>query len=131
MAGRVGLRRAGWPGPRGPAAASWEEVHPGPCNFGGERSMSLRLAERSKWVAPSATMAMAAEAARLKATGVEVFDFTLGEPDFPTPENVCRAAERAMREGKTHYTPAAGIPELRAAVAGHYSSSAGLPTDPQ
>ena len=93
--------------------------------------MSLRLAERSKWVAPSATMAMAAEAARLKATGVEVFDFTLGEPDFPTPENVCRAAERAMAEGKTHYTPAPGIAPLREAVARHYSSSAGLPTDPQ
>ncbi|RUL85621.1 pyridoxal phosphate-dependent aminotransferase [Tautonia sociabilis] len=93
--------------------------------------MSLRLAERSRWVAPSATMAMAAEAARLKASGVEVFDFTLGEPDFPTPENVCAAAERAIRDGKTHYTPAAGIPELRAAIARHYSTSAGLATDPQ
>ncbi|WP_169977907.1 pyridoxal phosphate-dependent aminotransferase [Tautonia rosea] len=93
--------------------------------------MSLRLAERSRWVAPSATMAMAAEAARLKATGVEVFDFSLGEPDFPTPEHICQAAERAIRDGKTHYTPAAGIPELRAAVARHYASSVGLPVEPQ
>jgi aspartate aminotransferase len=76
-------------------------------------------------------MAMAAEAARLKATGVEVFDFTLGEPDFPTPDNVCQAAERAIRDGKTHYTPAAGIAPLREAIARHYSSSANLPTDPQ
>ena len=41
------------------------------------------------------------------------------------------AADRAMRAGKTHYTPAAGIPELRQAIARHYSESAGLPTDPQ
>ena len=90
--------------------------------------MSLRLAERSRVIAPSATLAMAAEATRLKATGVEVFDFALGEPDFPTPENVCRAAERAIAAGKTHYTPAAGIAELRIAIAEHYSRN-GLPTE--
>ena len=90
--------------------------------------MALTLAERSRLIAPSATMAMAAEARRLKADGVDVLDFALGEPDFPTPENIQEAAVRAMRAGYTHYTPAAGIAELRQAVADHYTRRHGLPT---
>jgi aspartate aminotransferase len=90
--------------------------------------MALALAERSRLIAPSATLAMAAEAKRLKAEGVDVLDFALGEPDFDTPENIQEAAFRAIRAGLTHYTPAAGIPELREAVAAHYSNHQGLPT---
>ena len=71
---------------------------------------------------------MAAEARRLKGEGVDVFDFALGEPDFDTPENVQQAAIRAMKAGKTHYTPPAGIPELKQALADHYSKAFGLPT---
>lgn len=92
---------------------------------------ALSLAERSSLIAPSATMAMAAEARRLKADGVAVLDFALGEPDFPTPENIQEAALRAMRDGHTHYTPPAGIPELRQAVARLYSDHRGLPTRPE
>jgi len=90
--------------------------------------MPLKLAERSKLIAPSATLAMAAEAKRLKAEGVDVLDFALGEPDFATPLNIQEAAFRAIREGKTHYTPPAGIPELREALADHYSRQIGRPT---
>src|SRR5207248_4153370 len=90
--------------------------------------MSLTLAERSGLIAPSATLTMAAEAKRLKADGVDVLDFALGEPDFDTPPNIQEAAFRAIRSGKTHYTPPAGIPELREAVAGHYTRHHGLPT---
>src|SRR4051812_8517824 len=90
--------------------------------------MALTLAERSKLIAPSATLAMAAEARRLKAEGGDVLDFALGEPDFKTPENIQEAAIRAMRSGQTHYTPPAGIPELRQALADHYSRVIGLPT---
>lgn len=93
--------------------------------------MSLTLAERSKLIAPSATLAMAAEAKRLKADGLDVLDFALGEPDFPTPPNIQEAAIRAMREGKTHYTPPAGIPELRQALAEHYTNHHGLATRPE
>ena len=92
--------------------------------------MPLKLAERSSLIAPSATLAMAAEAKRLKSQGVEVLDFALGEPDFNTPENVQQAAIRAMTSGQTHYTPAMGILELRAAVANLYSKQHQLPTDP-
>ncbi|MDX2038642.1 MAG: pyridoxal phosphate-dependent aminotransferase [Isosphaeraceae bacterium] len=90
--------------------------------------MTLTLAERSHSIAPSATLAMAAEAKRLKSEGIDVLDFALGEPDFNTPENIQDAAIRAMRNGQTHYTPPAGIPELRQAIADHYSRKEGLPT---
>src|SRR3954468_9548367 len=93
--------------------------------------MVLTLAERSRLIAPSATLAMAAEAKRLKSEGVDVLDFALGEPDFTTPVNIQEAAIRAMKGGQTHYTPPAGIPELRKALADHYSRHHGLPTKPE
>ena len=88
----------------------------------------LKLAERSSLIAPSATLAMAAEARRLKGQGVDVLDFALGEPDFDTPRNIQEAAIRAIRGGKTHYTPPAGIPELKQAVADLYTRRLGLST---
>jgi aspartate aminotransferase len=90
--------------------------------------MSLQLAERAGLIEPSATLAMGAEARRLKAQGLEVLDFALGEPDFDTPANIQEAAFRAIRSGQTHYTPPAGITELRQAVADHYTKHHGLPT---
>src|SRR5246127_5165218 len=77
-------------------------------------------------VQPSATLAAGAKARQLKAEGIHVFDFSLGEPDFPTPEHICRAASRAMQDGHTHYTPASGLPELRSAVARLYQKTYGL-----
>lgn len=77
-------------------------------------------------VQPSATLAAGAKARQLKADGVHVFDFSLGEPDFPTPEHICQAALKAMRDGHTHYTPASGIAELRGAVARRYQKTYGL-----
>jgi aspartate aminotransferase len=77
-------------------------------------------------VKPSATMAAAAKARQLKAEGVNVFDFSLGEPDFPTPEHICAAAATAVQKGQTHYTPANGTAELRAAVARSYQKTYGV-----
>ncbi|MHB1556351.1 MAG: pyridoxal phosphate-dependent aminotransferase [Isosphaeraceae bacterium] len=91
--------------------------------------MALALAARSTLIAPSATLAMGAEAKKLKAKGIEVLDFALGEPDFDTPANIQQAAIRAMHAGQTHYTPPAGIPELKAAVADLYTRQHNLPTD--
>ncbi len=87
--------------------------------------MPLELATRSGLIEPSATLAMGAEAKRLKAQGLEILDFALGEPDFDTPANIQEAAIKAIRSGKTHYTPPAGIPELRQAVADHYTRHQG------
>jgi aspartate aminotransferase len=75
---------------------------------------------------PSATLAMAAKAKELKAAGRKVYDFSVGEPDFNTPEHICRAAAEAMRSGHTHYTVASGIPELKAAIARAYGEAHGL-----
>ncbi len=91
--------------------------------------MPLQLAGRAGLIEPSATQAMGAEAKRLKAQGLEILDFALGEPDFNTPPNIQEAALKAIRSGKTHYTPPAGIPELRQAVANHYTRRDGVPTE--
>lgn len=92
--------------------------------------MPLSLSERAGLIEPSATLAMGAEARKLKAQGLEILDFALGEPDFDTPKNIQEAAIRAIRDGKTHYTPPAGVPELRQAVARLYTEQHGVATDP-
>jgi aspartate aminotransferase len=86
----------------------------------------LPISKMAAAVQPSATLAAGAKARQLKAEGIHVYDFALGEPDFPTPEHICRAATKAMHDGLTHYTPAAGIPELRAAIARWYQKLYGL-----
>lgn len=91
---------------------------------------SLHLARRMASLEPSATLAMAAKASLMAASGIPVIDLSVGEPDFPTPEHICQAAEAAIRAGKTKYTPAAGIPELRKAVAADYSRRTGLAVTP-
>ncbi len=89
-------------------------------------SPAISISERVGALEPSATMAMAAKAKELKASGKTVYDFSLGEPDFTTPEHICQAAIAAMRAGHTHYTAASGIPELRAAIAKAYEARHGL-----
>ncbi|MFI8767402.1 pyridoxal phosphate-dependent aminotransferase [Streptomyces sp. NPDC053792] len=81
--------------------------------------MSPLLAARAAAVPPSATAALDAHAKALVAVGVSVVNLTSGEPAFPTVEPAARAAERAIAEDFTRYTPAAGIPELRTAIAAH------------
>ncbi|MFM9082761.1 MAG: pyridoxal phosphate-dependent aminotransferase, partial [Actinomycetota bacterium] len=78
------------------------------------RRTSARLAA----IAESATLAVDAKAKALKAQGLNVIGFGAGEPDFPTPANIVEAAVAACRDPKFHrYTPAAGLPELREAIA--------------
>ncbi|MFB7943064.1 pyridoxal phosphate-dependent aminotransferase [Streptomyces sp. NPDC056049] len=79
----------------------------------------LRPSTRAAAVPPSATAALDAHAKALVATGADVINLTSGEPAFPTVEPAARAAERAIAEDFTRYTPAAGVPELRAAIATH------------
>jgi aspartate aminotransferase len=80
--------------------------------------MILSPAVRS--LKPSATIAAAAKAKALKSQGVKVYDFTLGEPDFNTPEHIQEAARAAMQAGHTHYTASGGIPELKQAICAAY-----------
>jgi aspartate aminotransferase len=73
----------------------------------------MRLAARAGRIAPSPTLAMAATAKAMAAQGIDVVDFSSGEPDFDTPEPVKAAAEAAIRAGFTKYTPSSGTDELR------------------
>ena len=92
--------------------------------------MTRRIASRLALVAPSPTLAVAAEAAKLKAQGIKVLDFSLGEPDLPSPEAVKRAGIEAIEADFTHYTPAAGIMDLRKAIAASYSKRHGIEIKP-
>ena len=79
---------------------------------------------------PSATIAAGTKAKELKAQGIEIFDFGLGEPDFNTPAHICEAAQRAMADGHTHYTPASGIPALKQAIADYHREWHNLEYEP-
>ena len=74
------------------------------------------LTDRIGRITPSATLAMTAKAAELRATGKPVINLSVGEPDFPTPENIRNAGKRAIDEGHTRYTPGGGTLELKKAV---------------
>jgi aspartate aminotransferase len=80
----------------------------------------IRISSLAKSVLPSATLAAGAKARQMRAEGIKVFDFSLGEPDFPTPAHICKAADEAMAAGHTHYTPVNGIPELKSAICRWY-----------
>lgn len=86
----------------------------------------IRTSKLAESVKPSATLAAGAKAKALKAAGVDVSDFSLGEPDFDTPKHIQAAAVEAMATGHTHYTPAGGTAELKAAIAGWYGRVHGL-----
>ncbi|MEM1573122.1 MAG: pyridoxal phosphate-dependent aminotransferase [Candidatus Methanomethylicaceae archaeon] len=77
----------------------------------------MKLAKRVQRVKESGTLKAMTKAKELQAKGIKVIQLDVGEPDFPTPINVIKAAERAMENGFTHYTPSAGILELREAIA--------------
>ncbi len=74
------------------------------------------LTERIGRITPSATLAMTAKAAELRAVGKPVINLSVGEPDFPTPKNIRLAGQRAIEEGHTRYTPGGGTMELKKAV---------------
>jgi aspartate aminotransferase len=80
----------------------------------------MQLSAAVQQLQPSATIAAAALAKELTSTGVTVYDFTLGEPDFITPEHIREAAKQAMDAGRTKYTAAAGILELKQAICAAY-----------
>ncbi len=78
---------------------------------------------------PSATIAVSTLAKKLKEEGRDILNVSAGEPDFDTPSFVADAGVRGIREGQTHYTPPAGIPALRKAIAARLTERAGRPLD--
>ncbi len=77
----------------------------------------MKISKRAQQVPPSATIAVTSRAMELKAQGIDVVGFGAGAPDFDTPDYIKAAAVEALNAGKTKYTPAAGIIELRTAIA--------------
>jgi aspartate aminotransferase len=90
-----------------------------------------RISRRVGAIAESATLAIDAKAKALKAAGEDVIAFGAGEPDFPTPAHIVAAAADACREPRFHrYSPTAGLPELRAAIAAKTARDSGLEVRP-
>ncbi len=90
----------------------------------------MKISQRAKAVAPSATLAVTNRANELKKQGVDIVGFGAGEPDFDTPDYIKEAAIKALKGGKTKYTPAAGIIELRTAIAQKLEKENGLKYTP-
>jgi aspartate aminotransferase len=88
------------------------------------------FARRLAQVAESATMKVAAEAERLRRAGHDVVDFSVGEPDFATPEHIKAAGKAAIDADFTRYTAVAGVPELREAICARYLADYGITITP-
>lgn len=90
----------------------------------------MRFASRMNRLGTESAFEVLAEARRIEATGKSMIHLEIGEPDFDTPGNIIEAAYSAMRSGATHYTPAAGVPEVRAAIAASMARRGGVAVDP-
>ena len=90
-----------------------------------------RISSRISAIAESATLKVDAKAKALQAAGRPVISYAAGEPDFPTPAHIVEAALVAVKDPKNHrYTPAAGLPELRQAIADKTKRDSGWAVDP-
>lgn len=92
--------------------------------------MTIELAARVRRIKPSPTLAVTAKAGELKAAGKDVLSLGAGEPDFDTPDHVKAAANRAIADGFTKYTPVGGTPSLKKAVAAKHARDNGLEYGP-
>ena len=90
----------------------------------------MQLSKKAGNINPSITLAITAKANELKSQGVDVVSFGAGEPDFNTPENIIQAAIKAMHEGKTKYTPAGGLLELKQTICNKFKNDNNLEYKP-
>lgn len=91
----------------------------------------MKLSQRMSRFGGSPTMAAKQAAADLAAQGVSVIDFSVGEPDFPTPAHVIQAAKDSLDRGETKYSAGAGLPLLRRTLAEHYGARSGNDLSPE
>ena len=90
----------------------------------------MKFSDRVLRVKPSQTLVITAKAAEMRKKGIDIIGFGAGEPDFDTPDFVKEAAVKALKEGKTRYTPSAGIPELREGIAKRLKEKNGIDYKP-
>src|SRR6266849_1587630 len=91
----------------------------------------MDIATRMSRLGTESAFEVLARARALERAGREIIHLEIGEPDFDTPVHIREAAKRALDEGATHYGPAAGLPELREAIAKHVSATRGVPISPE
>lgn len=85
----------------------------------------MKIANRLQQIEPFHVMDLLAKAKHMASKGRDIIHLEVGEPDFPSPDAVVQAGQRALEQGLTHYTPAVGIPELRQAISSFYQSRYG------
>ena len=90
----------------------------------------MTVSRRSEQIRPFVVMDLVARAKELEAQGRDIVRLEIGDPDFPTPDVITRAAEQAMSDGGTHYTQSAGLPDLRFALSSHFDRHYGVDVDP-
>jgi len=90
----------------------------------------MKLATRMSRLGTETAFEVLMKARALEAQGQEIVHLEIGEPDFDTPANIVEAAVKALRQGQTHYTPSAGIPQLREAIAEEISTTRGIEVNP-
>ncbi len=90
----------------------------------------MKLATRMSRLGTETAFEVLLKARALEAQGREIVHLEIGEPDFDTPSNIVEAAVKALRQGQTHYTPPAGIPQLREAIAEEISTTRGIRVNP-
>jgi len=88
------------------------------------------IADSLNRIQPSATIAISTKAMELKAAGRDIIGLSAGEPDFDTPDNIKDAAIKAIRDGRTKYTPVDGVPELKQAICAKFERDNGLKYQP-
>lgn len=88
------------------------------------------ISDRAQQISPFIVMEILERAQELEKAGRRILHLEIGEPDFPTPECICRAADRAIKDGHTHYTHSLGILPLREAVCSHYEKAYGVRIEP-
>ncbi|HEX7593971.1 MAG TPA: aminotransferase class I/II-fold pyridoxal phosphate-dependent enzyme, partial [Anaerolineae bacterium] len=86
----------------------------------------MKIAQRMNRLGTETAFEVLVKAKALEAKGRDIVHLEVGEPDFATPENIVQAGIRALKDGKTKYTPSAGIPELREAIAQNVSRTRGV-----
>lgn len=90
----------------------------------------MQLSKKAGNISPSITLAITAKANELKSQGIDVVSFGAGEPDFNTPQNIIQAAINAMNNGKTKYTPAGGVLELKETICNKFKNDNNLEYKP-
>ena len=88
------------------------------------------VSRRAGMIRPFIVMDVVARAQQLEAEGRDIVHLEIGDPDFPTPEVIVKAAEEAMTHGDTGYTQSLGLPDLRVAITRHMHEAYGVTVDP-